>query len=159
MPDDAFIVTKTDTKGRITYANRLFLEISGYTETELLGRQHNIVRHPDMPRAIFHQLWETLKSGEEFNGLIKNLCKDGCFYWVMANITPSLSPEGELLGYYSVRRKASIETIETMQNLYADMLAVETKQNTKEAINASTEFLNTWLSSFGMDYDQYVLTL
>lgn len=159
MPDDAFIVTKTDSKGRITYANRLFLEISGYSEKELLNKQHNVVRHPDMPRGIFHLLWETLKSGEEFNALIKNLCKDGSFYWVMANITPSLSPKGELLGYYSVRRKPREDSLNAIQNLYTDMLAAEAKTNAKEAINVSTAILDARLNNLEMKYDKYVLTL
>lgn len=88
LADDEFIVSKTDPKGRITYANRTFMKISGFAEPELLGIQHNVVRHPDMPRAVFKLLWETLERGEEFFGYVKNLCRDGSFYWVLANITP-----------------------------------------------------------------------
>ena len=106
LGDNEFIVTKTDETGLITYANPVFIALSGYSEQELLGSQHNIVRHPDMPRAVFHLLWNTIKAGEEFHGYVKNLSKDGSFYWVIATITPSFSPEtGSIIGFYSVRRK------------------------------------------------------
>lgn len=159
MPEDAFIVTKTDAKGRITYANRLFLAISGYSEADLLERQHNIVRHPDMPRGLFQLMWDTLKSGHEFNAYIKNLRKDGGFYWVFANVTPSLSPRGELLGYYSVRRKARQEPVRSIQKLYSRMLAEEAKAGAKGAIDASLALLNDEISAQNLDYDHYILTL
>ncbi len=82
MRNDDFIVSKTDIKGRISYANKIFIEFSGYSQDELLNSQHNIIRHPDMPRAVFHLLWKTLQDGREFNGYVKNLSNDGGFYWV-----------------------------------------------------------------------------
>ena len=82
------IVTKTDTNGVITYANRDFVEISGFSEQELIGSNHHIVRHPDMPPAAFADLWENIKAGNPWSGLVKNRCKSGDFYWVLANVAP-----------------------------------------------------------------------
>ncbi|MDD4944078.1 MAG: PAS domain-containing protein, partial [Rhodoferax sp.] len=104
MRDDDFIVSKTDLKGRITYCNRIFVEFSGYSEHELLGAQHNIVRHPDMPRGVFKFLWDTLEIRKECFAYVKNMSKDGSFYWVFANITPDFDVHGEPQGYFSVRR-------------------------------------------------------
>jgi len=100
------IVTKTDLKGRITYANPAFVEISGFTLEELLGQPHNVVRHPDMPRDAFKDLWDTARRDEPWKGLVKNRCKDGGYYWVDAYVTP-LTQNGEKIGYMSVRSKPS----------------------------------------------------
>jgi len=89
MRKEEFIVSKTDLTGRITYGNRIFIEFSGYSEAELLGAQHNIIRHPDMPRAVFNLLWDTIAQGNEIFAYVKNMSKDGGFYWVFANVTPS----------------------------------------------------------------------
>lgn len=159
IPDDACIVSKTDPKGLITYGNQLFIEISGYTEQELLGVQHNIVRHPDMPRGIFQLLWDTLKSNQEFNGYIKNMTKDGGYYWAFANVTPSLAPNGSLLGYYSVRRRPKQEGVIVMQKLYREMLAAEKEAGRKDAIATSTSLLKDRLCNKGVEYDEFVLTL
>jgi PAS domain S-box-containing protein len=104
MREGDLIVSKTDIKGRITYGNRTFNEFSGFKENELLGTQHNIIRHPDMPRAVFKLLWDRIQAGQEVFAFVKNICKDGSFYWVLANVTPSYDAQGTLLGYFSVRR-------------------------------------------------------
>jgi len=111
LKEEDFIVSKTDPSGRITYTNRIFMQIAGYSEAELLGQQQNIIRHPDMPRGIFQLLWDTLKQGREFFGYVKNMSRDGSFYWVFANITPTLNPSGKLVGYYSVRRRPKEEWV------------------------------------------------
>lgn len=163
MRDDDFIVTKTDTVGRLTYANPIFIEFSGFTEAELLGKQHNIVRHPDMPRAVFHLLWQTLKSGEEFFGYVKNLCKDGSFYWVFATVTPSYATEHgretEVVGYFSVRRRPDKAKLAIIQDLYREMLAAEQRVDRREQIDAGSEVLNRALQSSGKNYDEFILTL
>lgn len=84
LREDEFIVSKTDTRGVITYCNRTFMRISGFSEAELFGQPHNIIRHPDMPRGAFRLLWKQLQAGNEFFGYVKNLCKDGSYYWVLA---------------------------------------------------------------------------
>ncbi|MCB1906376.1 MAG: PAS domain-containing protein [Rhodocyclaceae bacterium] len=111
------IVSKTDLKGQITYINRDFVEISGFEEDELIGRPHNIVRHPDMPSEAFADLWRNLKAGRPWNGLVKNRCKNGDFYWVEANAAP-LWENGQLVGYVSVRTKAQPEQIRAAAEAY-----------------------------------------
>ncbi len=117
LRDDAMIVSKTDLKGRITYINRDFLEISGFSESELIGAPHNLVRHPDMPPEAFEDLWATLQAGRPWTGLVKNRCKNGDFYWVLANATP-LFENGQIMGYLSVRRKAPRDKIEEAERIY-----------------------------------------
>ena len=122
LRDGGQIVSKTDLKGVITYVNRDFTEISGYGERELLGQAHNLVRHPDMPPAAFKDLWDTIKAGKPWNGVVKNRCKNGDFYWVEANVTP-IFENGKLTGYMSVRTKPSRAQIDAASHLYAQMRA------------------------------------
>ena len=105
MRENDFIVSKTDLKGRITYCNRIFIEFAGYAEHELLGAPHNLIRHPDMPRGVFQFLWDSLHAERECFAYVKNMSKDGGFYWVLANVTPSYGEDGRVEGYFSVRRK------------------------------------------------------
>jgi methyl-accepting chemotaxis protein len=117
LSENTLIVSKTDIKGRLTYINRDFLEISGFTEQELIGEPHNIVRHPDMPPEAFQDLWDTLKAGRPWTGYVKNRCKNGDYYWVLANATP-IWENGQVTGYMSVRRKATQEMIEAHEAVY-----------------------------------------
>jgi aerotaxis receptor len=112
------VVSKTDIKGKITYVNRTFCEISGFSEEELLGQPQNIVRHPDMPPAAFADLWATLKAGESWKGLVKNRCKDGAFYWVEANANP-IYRDGQVVGYMSLRTRPTREQIDHAERVYA----------------------------------------
>ena len=159
MREDDFIVSKTDLKGRIRYGNRIFIEFSGWSERELLGAQHNIIRHPDMPRAVFKLLWDTILDKRECNAYVKNLAKDGSFYWVFANVTPSLDTEGNVTGYFSVRRKPKASGVKTATDLYRAMLAAEQRAGAKDAIAASTTILTNLLSEKGMSYDELVLAI
>lgn len=159
LPDDKFICSKTDAKGIITYVNPLFIEYSGYKESELLGQQHNILRHPDMPRVIFRLLWETLQSSREFNGYIKNLNKNGSFYWEFANIAPTFSYDNEFLGYYAIRRKPDSEKLNYIKNIYVDLLDIEQQSSTDEAIDNSLYKLNTLLNGREKGYDEFILTI
>jgi len=159
FPEDNILVSKTDVKGIITYCNHSFLEISGYSESELLGKQHNIVRHPDMPRVIFSLLWDTLKANREFNGYIKNLVKDGSYYWVFTNVTPSFGDDNELLGYYSVRRKPDVEKLNYIQNLYLELLEIEQQASSKDAINESRYKLDSVLNGREQGYDEFILSI
>jgi PAS domain S-box-containing protein len=104
LSDEKSIVSKTDLKGRIQYVNPYFLEISGFTEEELIGSPHNIVRHPDMPSEAFEDMWRVLKSGLPWTGMVKNRCKNGDYYWVVANVTPVVE-RGQVTGYMSVRSR------------------------------------------------------
>jgi len=159
MRENDFIVSKTDLKGRITYGNRIFIEYSGYTESELLGSQHNIIRHPDMPRAVFKLLWDTIQSKRECNAYVKNMARDGSFYWVFANVTPSFDCKGDVNEYFSVRRKPKASAIKTVTDLYRVMLAAEKSAGAKDAIAASTKILTDLLAEKGMSYDELVLAI
>ncbi|SDY27222.1 methyl-accepting chemotaxis protein [Allochromatium warmingii] len=122
MRDDQLIVSKTDLKGRITYFNRDFLDISGFSEQELMGAPQNIIRHPDMPPAAFKDMWQTIQKGRPWTGLVKNRCKNGDFYWVEANVS-SLRENGQITGYISVRRKPTREQIAEAEAVYARLRA------------------------------------
>jgi PAS domain S-box-containing protein len=159
MREDDFIVSKTDPAGRITYGNRIFIEYSGYTEEELLGKQHNIVRHPDMPRAVFKLLWDNIANKKEVFAYVKNMAKDGSFYWVFANVTASLDASGKIVGYYSVRRKPGTAAIAAITPLYRAMLAAEQAAGSKDAIAAGSRVLTDFLAAKGLSYEELVLAI
>ncbi|GLH70943.1 chemotaxis protein [Geothrix rubra] len=158
LNDEDFIVSKTDLRGIITYGNRVFIGISGYEESELLGAPHNILRHPDMPRVVFKLLWDTIQAGREINAYVKNLAKDGSFYWVFANITPAFDERGAVSGYYSVRRKPKAAAIETFTGIYRAMLEAERRAGGGQAaMKASQALLEQTLQEKGVSYDEFVL--
>jgi PAS domain S-box-containing protein len=157
LGDEDFIVTKTDPKGRILYANRIFIALSGYTEAELLGSQHNIIRHPDMPRSVFKLLWDTIAAGQEFMGYVKNLAKDGSYYWVLATVTPDRDAQRNITGYTSVRRKPRADAVRAVSALYQEMLAAENRAGARDAIAAGNAVLQQAMN--GKSYEQFVLAL
>lgn len=116
-PEGRLIVSTTDTKGIITHVNRSFVEMSGFVEQELIGQPHYILRHPEMPAAAFKGLWETVSQGGKWHGYVKNLRKDGAYYWVYATVIANVR-NGETVGYSSVRRKPSRRKIEEAEALY-----------------------------------------
>ncbi|MCB1754478.1 MAG: PAS domain-containing protein [Gammaproteobacteria bacterium] len=120
-PDGRLIVSRTDLHGVITQCNQSFVLMSGYTEAELVGQQHCILRHPDMPAAAFQDLWLTIERGEPWHGYVKNLRKDGRYYWVFASVIPN-KREGRIVSYTSVRRKPSRTKIRDAESLYRKML-------------------------------------
>lgn len=155
-----FIVSKTDAKGKITYCNRIFIEFSGYAEAELLGQPHNIIRHPDMPRSVYRFMWHTLQQGDEFFGYVKNRCKNGQYYWVLANITPSYDADENLLGYYSVRRCPQRAAIELIEPLYQRMIEEESQhESAQQAMDASFQILNDFVEESGQEYNELILKL
>jgi PAS domain S-box-containing protein len=155
LDEDAFIVSKTDKQGKITYGNSIFIDISGYSEEELLGSPHNILRHPDMPRAIFKLLWEKVQRKKEIFAYVKNLAKDGAYYWVFANVTASLDHNSHIIGYYSVRRKPNEKVLPQIEDLYQAMIVEEKKAG----MDASLRYLKEFLEQQGMDYDRFINTL
>lgn len=114
------LVSCTDLRGCITYCNNTFIKVSGFSETELMGKNHNIVRHPEMPADAFKDLWDTIKAGRSWQGIVKNRAKSGDFYWVYANITPIIE-KGDTVGYVSVRSKPTLEQIQNADALYRDI--------------------------------------
>jgi aerotaxis receptor len=125
-PDGKLIVSRTDTAGVITHANQAFVDMSGYERDELIGENHCILRHPDMPAAAFKDLWDTVGRGEKWQGYVKNLRKDGAHYWVFATAIPNVR-DGRVVGYTSVRRKPSRSKVNECIALYARMRAEELK--------------------------------
>ena len=159
LAPDTLIVSKTDLKGRITFINRDFIEISGFVESELIGEPHNIVRHPDMPRGVFKFLWDTLEQKRECFAYVKNMSKSGAFYWVFANVTPSYDAHGNVEGYFSVRRKPRREAVALLTGVYQQMLEVEQRVGPKDACAASLALLNGILASKGVDYESFILSI
>ncbi len=150
-----FIVSKTDTKGRIIYCNKIFIKLAGYDEKELLGAPHSIVRHPDMPKIVFKLLWDRVQKKKEIFAYVKNLSKDGGYYWVFANVTATLDENGNIRDYHSVRRKPSSKAMEVIPHLYKELLEVERRGG----MDASFRRLNEILKQKGLSYDQFVLSL
>lgn len=155
------IVSKTDLKGRITYANRTFMNIAGYSEKELLGKPHSIIRHPDMPRAVFKLLWDTLAEKDEVFAYVINLAKNGDHYWVLAHVTPSINTSGEIISYHSSRRVPDPTIISNhIIPLYKDLLAIEQSvPNKKEGMNKAYKQLGNTLTEKDISYNELILTL
>lgn len=158
---DQVIVTKTDLKGRLTYANEVFQTISALTEAQCLGKPHNIIRHPDMPRCIFQLLWETIQSGREIFAYVVNRATNGDHYWVLAHVTPSVNEQGEITGFHSNRRAPDRQILsQYIEPFYARLRAEERRhQSPKQAIAASKEMLLSQLAELGLEYDEFVWTL
>jgi PAS domain S-box-containing protein len=159
MREDDFIVSKTNRKGIITYGNPIFIEFSGYSEAELLGSQHNIIRHPDMPRSAFKLVWDTIETGKEMFAYVKNMSRDGGFYWVFAHITPDLDSSGNIVGYTSVRRCPKRSAIEKIEPVYRQMLQAERAAGAREAMTAGTRVLLDLLEKTGVGYEELVFSL
>ena len=158
--DGEIIVSKTDPKGRITYVNDVFLRVSAYGEGELIGRPHSVIRHPDMPRSVFRLLWDTLGSGRELFAYIVNLAGDGAHYWVLAHVTPTFGPGGEIVGFHSNRRTAAPRALAAVRPVYEDLLREERRHaGGQEAVAAGTAMLQDRLQSFGVSYDEWVWSL
>lgn len=155
MKENDFIVSKTDAKGIITYCNEIFMEMASYSENELLGKNHNIIRHPDMPRVAFNLAWDLIASGKEFFGFVKNMTKNGDYYWVFANITPDYDENHKIIGYTSVRRKPSDSAIRTIIPIYQQMCELEKTGG----MEASGKFLFNFLDENNTTYDELVVSL
>jgi PAS domain S-box-containing protein len=155
------IVSKTDLKGVITYANRTFCSVAGYDERELIGQQHNIVRHPDMPRCVFKYLWDNIATGKEIFAFVINQAKNGDHYWVFAHVTASYDASGNnMIGYHSVRRVPPKGPRDVVAGLYKAILAEERKHSSpKEGIDAGLNLLVSVLKEKGVGYDELIFSL
>lgn len=156
LDDDDLIVSKTDPKGRITYANRRFMEIAGYSEPQLLGKPHSIIRHQDMPRGVFRFLWQTLQAGDEFFGYVKNRTASGGFYWVFANITPDYTHSSQLAGYFSVRRRPNPAALPKVTEWYHQMRVIESQETASQAPEASMQWLLEQVRQQGVSYKELI---
>ena len=155
MNENDFIISKTDLKGRITYTNKIFMEMGEYSEEELLGKPHSIIRHPDMPKSVFKLLWQMIQNGDEIFAFVLNKTKKGNDYWVFANVTPSRDENGKIIGYYSVRRMPNPKALETIIPLYAKMLKAESSGG----VDAGTKILTEILYEKGLSYNELIIAI
>ncbi len=151
VSENDFLVSKTDTKGKITYCNLPFTKVVGAKEKDLLGKPHNIVRHPDMPKIVFKYLWEYIKNKREIFAYVKNMSFDGGYYWVYANVTASVDDNDNIIGYYSVRRKANPKALDIIIPLYEKLLSLEKSGG----MEASEKYLKEVLQERGESYDKF----
>lgn len=148
-----YIVSKTDSNGIITYGNDYFVEISGYSESRLIGQSHNIVRHPDMPQLIFKILWERLEQGQDMMAIIKNLSKDGRAYWVTTEFeTKRDRLTNKIIGYTAFRKAASQKSIDEIEQLYSTLNKIESKFE----IEDSEKYLMGYLEDKKKSYDEFI---
>jgi PAS domain S-box-containing protein len=158
--DDEIIVSKTDLKGHITYVNRVFIDIAGYTEAELLGKPHSIIRHPDMPRTVFRYLWDTIAAGDEIFAYVKNMTRSGAYYWVFAHVTPTFGPDGKIVGHHSNRRTPDRDALEKIMPIYDALLEAERSvPNRKEGLENGVKLLEATLNKAGKTYDEFIFSL
>jgi len=158
--DHQMIVSKTDTRGVITYANRHFMDISGFTEPELVGKPHSLIRHPDMPGAVFGLLWDTIQQGKEIFAYVKNICKNGDHYWVFAHVTPTFATDGRIIGYHSNRRNPDRSAIAAIEPIYASLRELELAEASRRAAVAKSRAqLKDILRTEGVTYGQFIHAL
>ena len=147
-----FIVSKTDLNGKIIFLNKNFSEVSGYSEAELIGLPHNVLRHPDMPKAVFFIVWQSLLAGNKISGVIKNLAKDGRYYWVIADLEAKRDSEGNINALTAFRRAAPDDVIETAEELYTTMLAIEKKHGMEKSL----AYLEGFLEENHLTYGEFI---
>lgn len=157
LGEEELIVSKTDVKGHLTYVNQVFVRVSEYDRSELLGRPHSIIRHPDMPGGVFKLLWDTVSAGNEIFAYVKNATKTGSFYWVLAHVTPSYDAAGRIIGYHSNRRCPDRAAIRRIEPLYGDLRRIERGVPGKaDAAAASLAHLQDSLRGLGLTYEELV---
>lgn len=155
MQENDFIVSKTDLKGRITYVNKIFMDMAEYSEEELIGSPHSIIRHPAMPKAVFKLLWDMVQNGEEIFAYVINQTKNKNDYWVYANVTPSFDARGNIIGYYSVRRRPNPQALTIIEPLYKKMIEAERSGG----IAAGTKVLTDLLNEKGVEYNEFIIDI
>jgi PAS domain S-box-containing protein len=157
---DDVIVTKTDLKGRITYANKVFCDIAGITELEALGAPHSFLRHPDMPRCVFKLLWDRISSGHEVFAYVINMASTGDHYWVFAHITPTFDKNGVITGYHSNRRVPEKQTVANIVPLYKTLKSIEDSATDRnKGMRGAMEKLGEILNEKGVGYDEFIFSL
>lgn len=155
LDENDFIVSKTNLQGKIIYCNEKFAEIAGYSFKQLIGANHNLIRHPDMPKIAFKILWEYVQNKKEYFGFVKNLCADGGYYWVFAYITPDYDGQNNIISYTSVRRKINDSTKDAIIPLYKKLVEAEQRGG----VEASKKILDDLLREKNMSYNQLVISL
>ncbi len=141
LKDVDIVVSKGDAAGDIKYANPIFVKLSGYTQGELLDKPHSILRHPDMPKIVFKFLWDNIEAGKDVKAFVKNLSKDGNFYWVLAYVRRAGNPDGSFRNYVSTRKRMSDKAREVIEPLYAKMLEAEKESGMDASLKVLQDFL------------------
>ena len=160
FPVDDVIVTKTDRAGVITYANDVFLDVAGLTETQAIGAPHSIIRHPAMPRAVFKFLWDRVGAGHEVFAYVVNMASNGDHYWVFAHVTPTYGEDGRIIGYHSNRRVPDRDAIKAVEPLYADLKGIEDRAPDRASgLEQSTAALVAFLTQRKISYDELIFSL
>jgi len=148
-----YIVSKTDAKGIIEYGNDYFVEISGYTEAELIGQPHSIVRHPDMPKVVFKMMWERINRAQNIMAVVKNMAKDGSYYWVVTEFEPKVDPiTNEIISHTAFRKAAPQKAIDVMEPIYQKLIEIEKDGG----IEASEKYLRGFLEENKTTYDEFI---
>jgi len=148
-----YIVSKTDPKGIIEYGNDYFVEISGYTEAELIGQPHSIIRHPDMPKIVFKLMWDRINKAQNIMAVVKNLAKDGSYYWVVTEFEPKIDPiTNEILSHTAFRKAAPQKAVETMIPIYKKLIEIEKEGG----MQASEKYLRGFFEEKNITYDEYI---
>ena len=155
LGDDDFIISKTDTKGKIIYCNEIFVDMAKYPAKDLIGANHNLIRHPDMPRVAFKVAWDLIQAKKEFFGFVKNLSADGGYYWVFTYITADLDTKGNIISYTSVRRKPPQSAIDAIAPVYKLLVDAEKRGG----MEASGKLLGDFLEENNTTYDELVMNL
>jgi PAS domain S-box-containing protein len=157
---EEIIVSKTDLKGKLTYANDVFCRVAEMSTRDVIGQPHSIIRHPDMPRAVFKLLWDTIVAGSELFAYVKNMSKTGKYYWVFAHVTPSFDKDGNVDGYHSNRRYPQAQKVDVISKIYKSLLEEEEKHaNAKEGLKASTSLLQNLLAEQDKTYSEFIWSL
>ena len=153
LSDNKHIVSRTDALGIIEYGNDYFREISGYNEAELIGRSHNIIRHPDMPKVVFKLMWEKINRGEDNRAIVKNLAKDGRYYWVVTEFKPIRDPRtNNIVSHTALRRSVPQRAINSITPIYQKLLQIEKEHDMK----ASEKYLVDFLEKNNTTFDEYI---
>jgi PAS domain S-box-containing protein len=148
-----YIVSKTDAKGIIEYGNDYFVEISGYSESELIGKPHNIIRHPDMPRVVFKMMWDRINRGKNIMAVVKNMAKDGRYYWVVTEFEPKIDPiSNDIISHTAFRKAAPQKAIDTMEPIYQKLLEIEKEGG----MEASEKYLRGFFEEKRTTYDEFM---
>ena len=155
LAQDDFIVSKTSTQGKIIYCNEIFAQMAGYPAADLIGANHNLIRHPDMPKLAYKILWESVQAKDEFFGFVKNLRADGGYYWVFAYVTADLDANANIVSYTSVRRKMPQSAIDIITPIYKQLLDAERSGG----VEASQRVLQDLLSQHNMEYKEFIINL
>ncbi len=146
------LVSKTDAQGKITYGNDTFVKVAGYKESELIGAPHSILRHPDMPKAVFYLMWQSIKKGHNIMAVVKNLSRNGDHYWVTTDFDIQRNREGKIRNYIAFRHPASKDIVKVMEPLYAKMIEIEKEHG----MDASVDYLEAFLEEKKMSYNQFI---